>query len=159
MWESEKRPRFLFHSEQGFFPPFPLVNWKPPSSGGNVWYGTVVKMSLQHFSSSELCPPGPIIPAQRDAGFFAFLSYANHFFRDFFQHLVHNTLQKNRGEIQVYHETPPEDDHPVFSYWEGSNISECEAQLPAQAVYCALSGNELHNQGVCLHLLPQSTAF
>lgn len=104
-WDSSEHSVSL---RTGFFPPFPLVNWKPPSSGGNVWYETVVKMSLQHFSSSELCPPGPKIPAQRDAGFFAFLSYVKHFFRDFFQHLVHNTLQKNRGEIQVYHKTPPE---------------------------------------------------
>lgn len=41
---------------------------------------------------------------------------------------------------------------PVF-YWEGFNIGEHGAKLPAQTVYCAVSGNELCNQGVCLHLM------
>lgn len=44
----------------------------------------VAEISLQHFSSSELCPPGPIIPAQRDASFFALLSYISHSFRGIF---------------------------------------------------------------------------
>lgn len=102
---------FCFTQKQGvFFPPSTLVNWKTPSAGGNVWYETVVKTSLQHFSSLALCPLGRIIPAQRGAGFFALLFYINHFLKDFFHHRVHNTLQKNRGEIQVYHEIQPEDE-------------------------------------------------
>lgn len=85
MQESEKRLRFVFHSETGFFfPPSPLVNWKTPSAGGECLIWNSSEDVLQHFYSSELYPPGPIIPAQRDAGFFALLPYINPFFKDFF---------------------------------------------------------------------------
>lgn len=71
----------------------------------------VAEMSLQHFSSSELCPRGPVIPAQRDASFFApavltsttWLGIFDNGFSAWFT----TCFRKIRGEILVYHETPP----------------------------------------------------
>ena len=72
----------------------------------------VAEMSLQHFSSSELYPPGPVIPAQRDAGFFAPAVLTSTtclgIFDSGFSAWFTTCCRKIRGEILVYHETPPE---------------------------------------------------
>lgn len=60
------------------------------------------------------------------------------FFKDFFQYLVRNTLQKNRAGIQVYHETPPEDESLFSPTERGLTPVRQGTALSTDSVLCIL---------------------
>lgn len=161
-YERRKRDWDSCSTPSGVFFPS-LVNWKTPSVLGNVWYETSSGDVIVAFFFFRALPTMAHNPC---TGGWWLLCLAvlttTTFLGDFcqwFQCLVHSLLQKNwRWDPGVSQDTTWRC-VPIFPYWEGFNVSERGAQLPTQTVYCALSGNELCNQGVCLHLALLWTVF